>query len=527
MYQPSLYSIYSAVIPALDSGWYVAGNVVVDNSFYSYGLLRKLDNNGSVLMEAQVQVPGYERTGINALATTSAGTLLVAGVASAGCDYGPFEALLSAFTDSGTPLWQHRYAVEPAQDMAVNDSLIALIGYPYLLFTDLNGDSLHQTSVDYGYGERVRANSAGFVCLGYQGVFQVMADGTSGDPLEGVNAIDLVELSNGQQVLLTEDSILLLTSGLERTGIGASRSSPSYSGWLSIEGPGVRVTDEDSTYLFDSILNLIESHSLELPSGFNTLDVQTSDSELVSVGYFNSGAFGAAIRSQPLTGPESPLDMDIALSGLSVDSVQLTYFPISNGVYFHGPIWLHGWVKNHGDLPVDHLTLDQVLPYGICSAAGFNYPFEGLGLTPGDSLYMAMGPFAIYDAETENPNAPTHRNICIWAACPDNRLDRNGTDNQGCVDLLIPLGVDELQAAARLKVYPNPAADHVIVELPELISPSMAWSLTDLMGRKVSASMQVTGERSIRLDLGELVQGSYALSINNGTARWSRLVVRK
>ncbi len=289
----------------------------------------------------------------------------------------------------------------------------------------------------------------------------------------------------------------------------------------------MRFIEEDFTYLFDSTLNLMESHSLELPSGFNILDVQTNDSQLVSVGYFNSGAVGAAIRTQPRIGSPPPLDMDIALTGLSIDSVQLSYTTLPNGVMFQGPIWLHGWVKNNGDLQVDHLTLDQVLPYGICSPAGYNYPYEGLGIVPGDSLYMAMGPFAVYSAETANPNAPTHRNICIWAASPENRLDRNVADNQGCVVLLIPLGVDELQATARLKVYPNPAVDHVIVELPEPIGPSLAWSLTDLMGRKVSASMQVTGERAIRMDLRALAQGSYVLAMSNGTTNWSSLIVRQ
>lgn len=526
MYQPSLYSSYSAVIRATDSSWYVAGNVAVDNSFNSYGSVHELDNEGSVLMEAQIQVPGYETTGFNALATTNTGILLAAGVASQGCDYGSFETILAALSNSGTVLWEHRYSMEPATAIAVNDSLIALLGYSNLLITDLNGDSLHTSDLGSGLFNRVKTNSNGFLCVGYQGVLQVLPDGTSTDVLAGVHGLDILQLSNGQQVLLTQDSILLLAPTLERTGIGAVHSS-SYPGWLDLEGSGIRITDQNSTYLFDSSLNLIDSHWLGLPAGFHTRDTEVSAGQLVSVGDFNSGAVGAAVRSRPLNGVVPPLEMDIALSGLTVDSMQLFYSPLPNGVMIQGPIWMHGWVKNLGDLSVDHLTLDQVLPYGICNPAGFNYPYESLNIAPGDSLYMAMGPFQVYTGETDDPNAPTYRSICIWAACPDDRLDRNVADNEGCVEILIPLAVDEQQTAVGLKVHPNPAIDHVTVEMPAAIDPSMTWQLTDLMGRRVEVHMEVMTYRTLRLEMGGLARGTFLISVSNGTTKWNQLIMHQ
>jgi len=76
------------------------------------------------------------------------------------------------------------------------------------------------------------------------------------------------------------------------------------------------------------------------------------------------------------------------------------------------------------------------------------------------------------------------------------------------------------------KIYPNPAEDHLVVELPTVRLPSKNanYRLVDSRGRQcLFGQLAAT---STRIDLRGLSAGVYVLEIENGIERFQRMVIR-
>ena len=64
----------------------------------------------------------------------------------------------------------------------------------------------------------------------------------------------------------------------------------------------------------------------------------------------------------------------------------------------------------------------------------------------------------------------------------------------------------ELSAAPSIRLFPNPASDRVLVELPESYSGNVA--LYDALGRMVY-TLSVKGQTQVEIDLDRLQNGLY------------------
>lgn len=91
------------------------------------------------------------------------------------------------------------------------------------------------------------------------------------------------------------------------------------------------------------------------------------------------------------------------------------------------------------------------------------------------------------------------------------------------------LGEDELAVQNGLKVYPNPAKDHVNLNFDLNDNTSTQVEIFDLSGRMVKSydlSYEYSGEYTERLDLSDLARGSYLLKANiDGKVATSKLVL--
>ena len=91
----------------------------------------------------------------------------------------------------------------------------------------------------------------------------------------------------------------------------------------------------------------------------------------------------------------------------------------------------------------------------------------------------------------------------------------------GAYDHLHPMGIEEV-VAATLTLQPNPARDHVTVDLPT--QGSALLELTDARGR-VLLTQQVPSF-PVELDLRNVPAGIYTLTVNDGAARQGRKLLR-
>ena len=76
--------------------------------------------------------------------------------------------------------------------------------------------------------------------------------------------------------------------------------------------------------------------------------------------------------------------------------------------------------------------------------------------------------------------------------------------------------------AASLKIYPNPTARSIAVEVP--VATPFSVRLVDGEGRLLSERRELQGKR-LDWDLGQLAPGTYILEVDQGGYRWTRPVV--
>lgn len=92
------------------------------------------------------------------------------------------------------------------------------------------------------------------------------------------------------------------------------------------------------------------------------------------------------------------------------------------------------------------------------------------------------------------------------------------------VHLDVSVGVEEANGIAAFRVFPNPATQHVTVEVAPQPRP-VEVILTDVQGRRVAQQVLPAGETRLRLPVAGLERGVYCVIANDGNAHWNQLIV--
>ncbi len=88
-----------------------------------------------------------------------------------------------------------------------------------------------------------------------------------------------------------------------------------------------------------------------------------------------------------------------------------------------------------------------------------------------------------------------------------------------------PLSTETVVFDSKVKVYPNPASDHVMIDLGSYYD-KVTIGLFDTMGRMVSETVY-SEENNISLDVSARITGVYYLKISNGTAATTKKLIIK
>ena len=81
------------------------------------------------------------------------------------------------------------------------------------------------------------------------------------------------------------------------------------------------------------------------------------------------------------------------------------------------------------------------------------------------------------------------------------------------------VGINELDAAAGLSIFPNPANDHVTVDFALHTSTQTSYQIIDVAGKVVASSpagFRIKGSHSLNIDTQNLANGNYLLNLNTG-----------
>jgi hypothetical protein len=519
VHQPGLEGRYTGATFTGSENWMVVGHRPFNNSFFSTAALVRLSTTGETLEEHGYAFPGHELTQFSSIAELGSDTFLVAGTTSFGCDFGPFLGLLMAWHD-GAPLWSRTYGGEDGWTefnlMAVGDSTIMLPMSDGLLITSLNGDSLTWVQTGWSYVRSMRTAGSHFLLAGYAGLQRFDQQGTAEGSWTDEVLFDVTGHPDGGYVAVGQTGVVWFDTALQQVGPLVALDLPTNGSHRSItwEDGRFHVIDDSLLHVLDADLNVITTLTIAHPDGYGPLTSLMADGTVFTAGWFNCGAVGAAVRTFSVEGLLPTNMPDFALR--SVTPIDLSYmvYPGAFINYVNGTFLAGAWVVNQGPDTVTHATLNQYLPWGICGPAGASYPLNDQAMAPGDSVWITQGPFYL-TAYVDTGLTEVEREVCLWAASPNNRMDAHRADNEGCGTVTILLSMSDIDPLGSVTAYPNPFQGAITIDgLPT--GQPVQLELLDATGRVVHHSENVASPRSRSIQPSDLSEGLYLLWIKAG-----------
>jgi hypothetical protein len=519
VHQPGLEGRYTGATFTSAGNWMVVGHRPINNSFFSTAVLVRLSTTGETLEEHGYAFPGHELTQFSCIAELGTDTFLVAGTTSFGCDFGPFLGLLMAWHD-GAPLWSRTYGGEDGWTefnlMAVGDSTIMLPMSDGLLITALDGDSLTWVQTGWSYARSMRTVDSHFLLAGYAGLQRFDQQGAAEGSWTDAVLFDVAGHPDGGYVAVGQTGVMRFDAALQQVGPLVALDLPSDGSHRSItwEDGRFHVIDDSLLHVLDEDLNVLATHVIGHPDGYGPLTSLVADGTAFTAGWFNCGAVGAAVRAFSVEGLLPTSMPDIALRGVSPIDLSYTVYPNTLINYVNGTFHAGAWVVNHGADPVTRATLNQYLPWGICGPAGASYPLNDLVLPPGDSVWITQGPFYL-TAYVDTGLTEVEREVCLWVASANNRLDAQRVDNEACATVTILLSAKELDPLRSVTAYPNPFQGSITIDgLPA--GQPVQLELRDAVGRIVHRSENLASTGPRMLQPSGLSAGLYVLQVRAG-----------
>ncbi len=106
-------------------------------------------------------------------------------------------------------------------------------------------------------------------------------------------------------------------------------------------------------------------------------------------------------------------------------------------------------------------------------------------------------------------NAPGIYTVCL------NVSDAGGCEDEICNDVNLILSGSGIQTENVIRLYPNPASDHILVDANGIAEGADTWQITDLSGRTILAGViSAQGKSGLEINVRELPSGIYNFQIN-------------
>ena len=520
VHQPGLEGRYTGATYSLAGDWVAVGYRPYNNSFFSTASLVRVSATGETLEEHAYAVPGYELTMLTCVAELGADTFLVAGTTSFGCDFGPFLGLLMAWHD-GAPLWSRTYGGEDGWTefglMAVGDTTVLLPMSDGMLVTSLDGDSLTWVQTGWSSIRSMRAVGGHFLVAGYAGLQRFEQDGAPAGNWPDAVLFDVAGHPDGGYVAVGQTGVMRFDAELQPVGPVVGLDLQPDGGHRSITWADDRfiVMDDSLVHQLDADLTVLVTFAAGHPDGYGPMTSLVANGTAFTAGSFHCGASGAAMRTMGLDGEQPSNVRDIALHTVTPFDVAYTVYPGSMITYVNGTFHANAWLVNHGADTLHQATLNQLLPWGICGPAGATYPLDDLSLAPGDSAWITQGPFYL-TAYVDTGLTEAEREVCLWAASPEERMDAHRADNEGCATITLFLSMEENDPLRSVTAYPNPFREVITMDgLPP--GQAVQVELRDALGRVVQDWDQAASPGTQVLHLSGLANGPYLLRVRVGS----------
>jgi hypothetical protein len=268
-------------------------------------------------------------------------------------------------------------------------------------------------------------------------------------------------------------------------------------------------------------LTLIKLHASENPDTLSfPIFVNNIQSIVTEDGYtFIGNSFSGQIgiyhyqthdgEPEPVSLPDIEL-VDFHIEDIVIKYVQILGDSIAEGYHFNAVLT----IKNHGIEPINSLAAYSMLEGGMNCARNILYQkHTDQDIPPGETRILTLNRAYQFGVNSNY--------FCFRCLAPNSNLETVVGNNYLCKTIELT-GVEDI-AQNRLKVYPNPISDYVIIENPDLDFKTI--EIIDING-KVLISKLVSGPM-VKLETADLISGLYIVRMGSEERINTQLIVKE
>ena len=214
------------------------------------------------------------------------------------------------------------------------------------------------------------------------------------------------------------------------------------------------------------------------------------------------------------------LTYNVGVSALVVDSNKATIY--NNGVFtiVYPYAYFRAQITNYGLRPVNSFFINAIVPntFPNCSWP-FYCKLNNTVLQPGSSVWVNIGWVSCgFYMASQNPGNGI--NYCFYTSSPNQLMDYNHSNDNGCVSFSITnfVGVNEINGGDGITVSPNPAATQLTIESKTKLNDATI-KITDVLGNSIFEKVKETNS-TYTIDVNNLPSGLYFVTISSQGKSW-------
>ena len=264
------------------------------------------------------------------------------------------------------------------------------------------------------------------------------------------------------------------------------------------------LTNQQHIYHFNQDLELL--HDFPLPEEHNYQLATTAPDGIVLAGTTRFGSTGATrgndatfLKKYDFEGNSIPTNRDVSL--VSMNLMEAPIVTESSGDFYVELRNLKIWIQNLGDSVLQEVHLNINFPPIDPDCEHFHQFFSrkysALNLPPGTTKELLWEEIDLF--YYEDPIAITE--LCVWTSMPDQRLDRNNSNDLQCQDILLLTDLQDLKEQQySLQIYPNPSKGRstVALALPNHVEGSLR--IFNSLGQRIQTFSDLKGVSTLELE---------------------------
>lgn len=532
-YEPLFNSGIQGITHDTSGYFYTVGSSHENVEFSAPGIFTKINQQGNFLFEKYYYYS--DETYFRDIKPTQDGNFIIGGNIS-GCDFGISSGLILKINPNGDTLWTRLINPQELGVIADNqcrsvaelpDGKVIFVSDTTLYAFNSTGDSLftflsneHFTTISGGFDSTI-------LCGNQQGLIILNSSGQLINQLYFISPVGYISLlQDSTALLLTSNTLIKIDSNfnilnqLDLSTINFSNADvlvESGTIWL-------RKSQDSAFAALDLNFQLINSFST-LASSVNSNSFSVADTTIMVGGTELDVKNHCYLKTYSTSGNTTYYSSDLALTDVGFDTAYVTH-PSSLPANVYELIFVCRLTITNTGTDTIHSFYANAESYlfGPCGYFKYWKEFNNLNIAPGQTTSIAIDTLNEYGMYI--PHFPFTYQFCSWVSCPNNKPDRNPSNDYLCDTIVYeaPVGISEIQNENPVHIYPNPFVSEITIQFSDENGIGSEYEIYSIYGKKVLSGPCYDNENNI--NLSSLSSGVYMINIHGQKFSYSGKIIK-